>query len=240
MGDDERPGTSFAPQRSTTMPWYGRTRYVTLLLIFVFPVGLVLLWLRGDWSVRRRGLISGATAVWALILLMTGTTSTPPTTVSLSPAAGQNSTSPIATAATTAVAPSQSPSALPSPSAVKPSPSKAAASTTQATHAATTHAATTKAPTTKTPTTHAATTQAAAEKSTCGAPKNPYGYSFCGTGGHLTSPASDVCSYFQCIASFWNGKGYMVECNDGDFSMSGGIRGACSDHQGVEQAVFSG
>ena len=233
VDDDERTVPSFAPQRSTTVPWYRRTRYVTLLLIFFFPVGLALLWLRGDWSVRRRGLISGVTAVWAIILIA-GTTSTPPTTVALSPAAGQNSSSPIATAATAATAgtPSRSPSAAPSPSAspsaVKPSPSKAAPSTTHATHAAT-HAAT-----------HTATTQAAVQKPTCGAPKNPYGYNFCGTGGQISNPASDVCDYFNCIASFWNGSGYMVECNDGDYSMSGGIRGACSDHQGVERTVYSG
>lgn len=233
VDDDGMPGTTFAPQRSMKTPWYRRTGYVVLLLIVFFPAGLVLLWLRGDWSVRRRGIISGATAVWALILLAS-TNSPPPTTVALSPTAGQNSSSPIATvgsSAASAVTSSQSPSVSPSPSAVSLSPS----------HSAPTKSASpSKAAPSTTRATHAATTQAAAQKSTCGAPKNPYGYNFCGNGGHITSPASGVCDYFNCIDNFWNGNGYMVECKDGDYSMSGGIRGACSDHHGVEQAVYSG
>jgi hypothetical protein len=32
----------------------------------------------------------------------------------------------------------------------------------------------------------------------------------------------------------------MVECNDGTYSMSGGIRGACSYHSGEERPVYSG
>jgi hypothetical protein len=31
----------------------------------------------------------------------------------------------------------------------------------------------------------------------------------------------DVCSYFSCIANFDNGTGYMTQCNDGMYSMSG-------------------
>lgn len=76
--------------------------------------------------------------------------------------------------------------------------------------------------------------------SLCGAPSNPYGYNFCGVGGDVTSPASGTCSYFNCIANFSNGVGYMVECQDGTYSMSGGRRGACSDHGGVRQPVYSG
>ena len=85
------------------------------------------------------------------------------------------------------------------------------------------------------------TTPAAPQQpSTCGAPSNPDGYNFCGTGSYVTSPAGDVCSYFSCIDNFSNGRGYMVECKDGMYSMSGGIRGACSYHGGEEQPVYSG
>lgn len=85
------------------------------------------------------------------------------------------------------------------------------------------------------------TTQAAAAKAStaCGAPSNPYGYNFCGKGGYITSPAAEICSYFDCIANFSNGHGYMVECNDGTYSMSGGIGGACSDHGGEDRPVYS-
>ncbi len=40
------------------------------------------------------------------------------------------------------------------------------------------------------------------------------------------------CSEHSCIGNFENGRGEVVECADGDFSHSGGIQGACSDHGG--------
>ncbi len=43
---------------------------------------------------------------------------------------------------------------------------------------------------------------------------------------------SGVCSYFNCIDNFYNGHGYMIECSDGTYSMSGGIQGRCSHHGG--------
>ena len=76
--------------------------------------------------------------------------------------------------------------------------------------------------------------------STCGAPSNPFGYNFCGVGRYIYSPAPGVCSYFTCIDNFANGRGYMVECNDHTYSMSGGIEDACSDHGYVERPVYSG
>jgi hypothetical protein len=76
--------------------------------------------------------------------------------------------------------------------------------------------------------------------SLCGAPANPYGYNLCGRGSQVTSPPSDICTYFNCIANFTHGHGYMVECNDGTYSMSGGIHGACSYHGGESQPVTNG
>lgn len=81
---------------------------------------------------------------------------------------------------------------------------------------------------------------AATTSSLCGAPANPYGYNLCGIGSEVTSPPSDICNYFSCIDNFGNGNGYMVECNDGMYSMSGGIDGACSDHGGEDRPVYSG
>jgi len=74
----------------------------------------------------------------------------------------------------------------------------------------------------------------------CGAPPNPYGYNFCHRGTAITAPEADVCTYFDCIANFHNGHGYMVECDDLTYSMSGGRPGACSYHHGEKQEVFSG
>jgi hypothetical protein len=69
---------------------------------------------------------------------------------------------------------------------------------------------------------------------------NPWGYNFDATNGSLIySPPADFCSYFECISSFWEGKGYVVECNDGMYSKSGGIRGACSYHGGVWRPLYA-
>lgn len=95
-------------------------------------------------------------------------------------------------------------------------------------------------PTTQEPQPQPSTKAPPPKPSTCGAPSNPYGYNFCGTGGFVTSPPGDICNYFGCIANFWNGHGYMVECNDGTYSMSGGIRGARSYHGGEDRPVYSG
>lgn len=75
---------------------------------------------------------------------------------------------------------------------------------------------------------------------TCGAPSNPDGLNFCGRGHLVSSPPGDVCSYFSCIPNFWNGTGYMAECNDGMYSMSGGHQGACSHHGGETRPVYEG
>ncbi len=67
---------------------------------------------------------------------------------------------------------------------------------------------------------------------------NPWCYNFL-PGNLIYSPPGSFCSYFACIGNFWNGHGYVVECNDGDYSKSGGIRGACSYHQGVRRPLYS-
>jgi hypothetical protein len=74
----------------------------------------------------------------------------------------------------------------------------------------------------------------------CGAPPNPYGLNLCGKGHLVYSPPADVCSYFNCIPNFPNGTGYMTECSDGMYSMSGGRQGACSYHGGESTAVTQG
>jgi hypothetical protein len=94
--------------------------------------------------------------------------------------------------------------------------------------------------TTHRPTTSTRPPRTTAAPSLCGAPANPYGYNFCGRGGRITNPAPDVCAYFDCIPNFENGTGYMVECHDARYSMSGGRQGACSYHRGVWRPVYDG
>jgi hypothetical protein len=119
------------------------------------------------------------------------------------------------------------------PSTTPPPPTTGLAPTTTAPRVVTTSAApvitTTIAPT---PVTKAA-------PNLCGAPPNPDGYTLCHSGSLINQPAPDTCVYFSCIKSFSNGVGYMVECRDGMYSMSGGRSGACSSHGGEKQPVYA-
>ncbi len=44
--------------------------------------------------------------------------------------------------------------------------------------------------------------------------------------------AGSFCSSHECIPNFDNGRGSIVQCADGEWSHSGGLQGACSDHGG--------
>jgi hypothetical protein len=43
---------------------------------------------------------------------------------------------------------------------------------------------------------------------------------------------TSFCTTHTCIPNFPNGNGYIVQCADGEWSHSGGLSGACSDHGG--------
>jgi len=72
----------------------------------------------------------------------------------------------------------------------------------------------------------------------CGAPANPWGYTYCG-GTFISAPPANFCSYFNCIATFANGRGYVIECQDLTLSKSGGISGSCSGHGGNLRALYA-
>lgn len=77
----------------------------------------------------------------------------------------------------------------------------------------------------------------------CGAPANPWHYNFCG-GSVIQPPPSNFCSYFNCIASFWTedrpNDGYVIQCVDGRFSLSGGEAGSpCSSHGGPSRTLYA-
>ncbi len=73
---------------------------------------------------------------------------------------------------------------------------------------------------------------------TCSNPNcNPWGFNF-HLGKHIFNPPADFCSVFSCIANFLNGKGYVVECRDARYSLSGGRRGVCSHHHGRWRALY--
>ncbi len=49
-----------------------------------------------------------------------------------------------------------------------------------------------------------------------------------GSSGGGGASGGDFCSTHACISSFNDGSGYIVQCNDGMWSHSGGLSGACS------------
>lgn len=68
---------------------------------------------------------------------------------------------------------------------------------------------------------------------------NPWGYSFV-PGNLIYSPAAGFCSYFGCVSTFWTAThGYVVECANGLYSHSGGVRGACSRDGGPSAILYS-
>jgi hypothetical protein len=68
---------------------------------------------------------------------------------------------------------------------------------------------------------------------------NPWGYNFT-PGKLLYTPAAAFCTYFACVSSFWTStNGYVAECYNGDYTHSGGVRGACSRDGGVERPLYS-
>lgn len=47
-----------------------------------------------------------------------------------------------------------------------------------------------------------------------------------------TGSASGFCAKHDCIDNFDEGNGSIVQCEDGMWSHSGGLQGACSGHGG--------
>lgn len=67
---------------------------------------------------------------------------------------------------------------------------------------------------------------------------NPWGYDF-RAGKLIYNAPSAFCSYFDCINNFWNGVGYVVQCEDLMFSKSGGRQGVCSHHGGYYRTLYA-
>jgi hypothetical protein len=68
---------------------------------------------------------------------------------------------------------------------------------------------------------------------------NPWGYDFCAE-RLVTSPPAQFCDYFKCIEGFWSTlQGYVVECENGEFSRAGGYPGVCGYHGGIRRTLYS-
>lgn len=69
--------------------------------------------------------------------------------------------------------------------------------------------------------------------------KNPWCYNFV-RGSLIYRPKNAFCSYFHCVSDFWKAvRGYVVECGNGEYSHSGGIRGVCSRDKKVWRTLYS-
>lgn len=218
--------------------------FVGLVAVVTCIVGLIVGHL--NWArMTSRGRVGGALAVAFAVFIGAAVAAGPqPTKVSNAavvatpPSSPTSATSTPAPVAPTTSAATTATSAAPVTSdATAPQTTSAVAPAPVPTRAATTAAAPPAVHTAAAPPAAAPVPSKAATTNLCGAPANPYGYNYCGAGSYITSPASGTCSYFSCIGNFSNGKGYMDECQDGTVSMSGGRRGACSDHGGELRPV---
>ncbi|MFF4413297.1 hypothetical protein ACFYY8_12265 [Streptosporangium sp. NPDC001559] len=72
----------------------------------------------------------------------------------------------------------------------------------------------------------------------CGAPVNTYGFTYCTSGARVTTPVAEACQVFDCIDNFSEGRGYLVMCQDERVSMSGGLPGVCSHHEGWLRDIY--
>lgn len=67
---------------------------------------------------------------------------------------------------------------------------------------------------------------------------NPWGYNFACC-KKIFSPPSDFCTFFSCVSTFHSGLGYVVQCDDGQYSLTGGeAKKTCSSHEGYQRTLF--
>jgi hypothetical protein len=71
----------------------------------------------------------------------------------------------------------------------------------------------------------------------CGAPPNPLEYTFCAGGSLIADADEATCDYFDCVGGFWDGRGYLVQCADGQVAMTGGRAQSCARHGGIGRVV---
>jgi hypothetical protein len=193
--------------------WYQRSGGIVLLLFLFFPAGLYLMWRYATWNKGVKWIVTGIFAFLVLINSMNSQASTN----NVIPA---TATQQVAQTHTTPT--------------IKPTPTR---TPEQATPTPTPTLKPTSTPKPE-PTPTQESTQEPPPAPTCdGTLISGVCYTF--TGGSLVySPVPGFCSYFSCISSFWGGAGYVVQCNDGMFSKSGGRSGSCSRHGGNMRPIY--
>lgn len=148
-------------------------------------------------------------------------------------ASAQPSASTSSSAQNRVIATAAAPTLQPTQSKTEPTPTPQPTPTPRPTQAPT------PIPPTQPPVAQTQPTQPPAPPVHTGVNGNPWGYDF-SPGSLIYQPSSNFCDYFACIKSFWqNTNGYVDECNDGMYSHSGGVSGACSKHGGEMRPLYS-
>lgn len=70
---------------------------------------------------------------------------------------------------------------------------------------------------------------------------NPWGYTLNESphGTRIYDTPRGFCNIFNCVHNFDRAQGYVVECGDGKFSATGGLRNACMGHRGVRATLYA-
>ncbi len=251
--NSHRPAHRAAPSRA----WLTRSPLIVTLLVVVFPIGLLLTWTASRWGRSTRWLATGFVVSGLIIVAViapsagssvnavaSGRGASPGSTASRSDDAAPLLIHSLAASGGTAEAvPTSAPTGTTSSTRLASNPAQVSAAAKALAPARQASPTRTSTGPSHTPTPSSSpTTKAGGPVSAalCGAPPNPFGYNLCGRGRPVTHPAQTACSYFRCDAGFGAGKGFMVECRDTTYSMSGDWRTACSAHQGVLRVVSSG
>ena len=66
---------------------------------------------------------------------------------------------------------------------------------------------------------------------------NPWGYNF-GCCKKIFTPPSDFCTWFTCVTTFYNGEGFVVQCDDLQYSLTGGTHQVCAAHDGYKRTLL--
>ena len=192
------------PSRPPAQPWHRRTVTIVLFLIFFFPVGLILLWQRPDWSVRRRGLVTAVIGV--IVLFAAISPSKPPaTTTVLTPTAiGATTTPSQASSSSPAASPSPAVTTTSAPAPATSAPPKTTAAAPVQTYVATVHTSAAPAPvhTTEAP----QPVQTTAQQQSCYPLTN---------GGNCYKPG-EFCRSSDHGKSGIDAEGNPIKCEDND------------------------
>ena len=208
-----QPG-QFGPPPISQMQqkWYREPWVIIALLILFFPIGLYLMWRYAKWSPKAKWIVTG---IYAFLMLLSAISNASANNSTKPPAMAQV-IEPTATQAHPTPSPTDTPTPTPSPTPT-PTPAPIQQSAQQ-------------------PVQQSQPVEPPAKAS--GVNGNPWGYNFT-PGSLIYDPNSGFCSYFSCVTTFWKDtNGYVVECGNGKYSHSGGVKGACSEDGGVEATLY--